>query len=92
MVSREILNGQRIIRTGSEVRISIKLLITASASVGRIHGDDKTVGAQGLASVTTEDVALNQNLFQLVKALQLDAMRYTWLSDRLWIAWYRKSS
>lgn len=57
----------RIVHTGSKVGIAIKLLVTTSASVGRVHRDDKPVGAQSLASIASEDVAFNKNLFQLVR-------------------------
>lgn len=48
--------------TGSEVGEPIELLITADAGVGAVLGNDQAVGAQGLASVAPEDVALHENL------------------------------
>jgi hypothetical protein len=48
--------------TSSKVGISIELLVTASAGVWGIHGNYKSVCAQGFACVTPEDIALNENL------------------------------
>ncbi|KAI6758759.1 hypothetical protein HG530_010999 [Fusarium avenaceum] len=50
------------IRTSSEVCKTIKFLVTADAGVGRVHGDDEAVGAQGFTGVTAEDIALDKNL------------------------------
>lgn len=48
--------------TSSQVRKPINLEITLRTSIRAVLGNDKTVRAQRLASVTTEYVGLNQHL------------------------------
>lgn len=72
------------IRTCSEVCETIKFLVTANAGVGRVHGDDEAVGAQGFTGVTAEDIALDKNLCFLAIIVSTDVKAlHTWLSDRL---------
>lgn len=47
---------------GAQVGESIQLLVAADASVRAILGDDQTVGAESLAGVAAEDVALDEDV------------------------------
>lgn len=48
--------------TGAKVSKSINLIIAIRRGVRGVHWDDKTVGAQCLGGVATEDVALDKDL------------------------------
>lgn len=47
---------------GAQVGKPIQLLVAADARVGAVLGDDQAVGAQGLAGVAAEDVALDEDV------------------------------
>lgn len=46
----------------AEIGKSIEFVVTIGAGVGTVLGNDKTVGAQCLPCVTSENIALNENL------------------------------
>jgi hypothetical protein len=48
--------------TGSQIGETVQLLITTGAGVWRVLRNDQTVGAEGLAGVAPEDVALDEHL------------------------------
>lgn len=54
--------GREKALTGTKVRVAVELLVTADASVGRVLRDDQAVGAQGLAGLAAENVALDEDL------------------------------
>lgn len=47
---------------GAQVGKPVQLLVAADAGVGAVLGDDQAVGAQGLAGVAAEDVALDEDV------------------------------
>jgi hypothetical protein len=48
--------------TGSEIGETVQLFVATGASVRRIFGNDQTIGAERLAGVAPEDVALDEHL------------------------------
>jgi hypothetical protein len=48
--------------TGTQIGITIQFLVTANACIRRVVRNNEPVGAEGLASVATEDVALHKDL------------------------------
>lgn len=65
---REVSNPSNVdtsiskIILGAQVGESIQLLVAADAGVGAVLGDDQTVGAESLAGVAAEDVALDEDV------------------------------
>lgn len=59
---RDINTSTPKVVLGTQVGKPIQLLVTADARVGAVLGDDQAVGAQGLAGVAAEDVALDEDV------------------------------